>query len=180
MAKYALIRWKDGYQEVAVLDEESTGILRYYVTERVEEYGRLAINGTARYPDLKVIIRKPSQIESITLTDDGQEKVFTLSHKEDKAEGGRIDHHYNVQETDRRVIDELVSKLGEIIQELGIAPKAAEEADLEKIRKAMKLAAFEKEDEVLGFIKMLLVLRELDKGTSARTLRGRTNQEGDR
>ena len=180
MAKYALIRWKDGYQEVAALDEEATGILRYYVIERMEEYGRLAIDSVTRYPDLKVIVRKPSQIESITLTDDGQEKVFTLSHKEDKAEGGRIDRHYNVQETDRKVIDELVSKLGEIIQALGITPKAAKEEDLERIRKAMKLAAFEKEDEVLGFIKMLLMLRELDKGTSARTLRGGTNKEGDR
>jgi len=156
MGKYALIKWKDGYQQVAALDEESKGILRYYVVERVEQFGRLAIDSTAQYPGLKIIGRKPDQIESITLTEDGSAKVFTLTPKEDKAEGGRIDHHYAVKEIDNKVMDELVAKLKKIALEMGIDPKTAKEEDLEKIRKALGLSAFEKEAEVLSFIKMLL------------------------
>lgn len=156
MGKYALIKWKDGYQEVTALDEESKGILRYYVVERVEKFGRLAIDSAAQYPGLKVIGRKPDQIESITLTEDGSAKVFTLAPKEDKAEGGRIDHHYAVKEIDNKGMDELIAKLKKVALELGIDPKAAKEEELEKIRKASRLAAFEKEPEVLGFIKMLL------------------------
>jgi hypothetical protein len=156
MGKYALIKWKDGYQQVAALDEESKGILRYYVVERVETFGRLAIDSTAQYPGLKIIGRKPDQIESITLTEDGSAKVFTLTPKEDKAEGGRIDHHYAVKEIDNKVMDELVAKLKKIALEMGIDPKTAKEEDLEKIRKALGLSAFEKEAEVLSFIKMLL------------------------
>ena len=80
MAKYALITWKDGYQEVATLDEETTGVLRYYVIERIEKYGRLSFESTADYPGLKVIGRKPDQIENIVLTEDGQEKNRFLHH----------------------------------------------------------------------------------------------------
>ncbi len=123
MAKYALIKWKDGYQEVAVLDDESKGILRYYVIERVEKFGRLAIDSTAKYPGLKVIGRKADQIESVTFTEDGQAKVFALTPKENKAEGGRIDHHYAIKETGEKVIDELVSKLKKIVQEWGSIPR---------------------------------------------------------
>jgi len=156
MGKYALIKWKDGYQEVAALDDESKGILRYYVVERIEKSGRLAIDSTAQYPGLKVIGRKPDQIESITLTEDGSAKVFTLTPKEDKAEGGRVDHHYAVKEIGNKGMDELVAKLKKVVLELGIDPKTAKEEDLEKIRKASGLAAFEKEAEVLNFVKMLL------------------------
>jgi hypothetical protein len=156
MGKYALIRWKDGYQEVAALDEESKGILRYYVVERVEKFGRLAIDSTAQYPGLKVIGRKPDQIESITFAEDGSAKVFTLDPKENKAEGGRIDHHYAAKETDNKVMNELVAKLKKVALELGVRPKTAKEEDLEKIRKALRLSAFETKAEVLSFIKMLL------------------------
>jgi len=156
MGKYALIKWKDGYQEVAVLDEESKGILRYYVIERVEKSGRLAIDSTAKYPGLKVIGRKPDQIENITLTEDGSAKVFVLTPKEDKAEGGRIDHHYAVKELDNKGLDELVTKVKKVVLELGINPKTVKEGDLEKILKAIKLSAFEKQTDALGFVKMLL------------------------
>ena len=76
MAKYALITWKDGYQEVASLDEKTKGVLRYYVIERVEKSGRLSFESPADYPDLKVISRKPDQIENIVMTENGHEKVF--------------------------------------------------------------------------------------------------------
>jgi hypothetical protein len=156
MGKYALITWKDGYQEVAALDEETTGVLRYYVIERIEKYGRLSFESTADYPGLKVIGRKPDQIQSIMVTEEGQEKAFTLNPKEDKSEGGRTDHHYEIKETGDKVIDALLDKVKKAAKDLGIAPKSAREDDLEKIRKAVKLSCFEKQSEVLGFIKLLL------------------------
>jgi hypothetical protein len=156
MAKYALISWKDGYREVASLDEETTGILRYYVIERVERYGRLSFESTADYPGLKVIGRKPDQIENIVLTEDGHDNVFTLNPKEDKSEGGRTDHHYEIKETGDKVIDALVDKVKKAAQDLGIDPKSTNEEDLEKIRKLVRLSCFENQSEVLKFIKWLL------------------------
>lgn len=156
MSKYAVIKWKDGYQEVTSLEKESTGILRYYVIERVEKYGRLAIDSQADFPGLRVISRKPDQIESIILTENGDDKVFTLTPKEEKSEGGRTDHHYEIIETGGKGIDEIVSRLRQVVQELGIDPKAAQEEELEKIRKAMKLSCLEKQSEVQSFVKMLL------------------------
>jgi hypothetical protein len=156
MSKYAVIKWKDGYQEVTSLEKESMGIIRYYVIERIEKYGRLAIDSQTNYPGLKVISRKPDEIESITFTEDGQGKVFSLTLKEEKSEGGRVEHHYEVKETGEKGIDEFVSRLRQVLQELKIDPKAAQEKDLENLRRAMKLSCFEKQSEVLSFVKMLL------------------------
>jgi hypothetical protein len=156
MAKYVLITWKDGYQEVGSADEATTGILRYYVIERVEKSGRLSFQSAADCPGLKIIGRKPDEIESIVLTEDSQEKAFTLNLKEDKSEGGRTDHHYKIKEADDEVIDSLVDKVQKVAKDLGISPKSAKEEDLEKIRKAVRLSCFETQSEVLGFIKWLL------------------------
>ena len=156
MAKYALIKWKDGYQEVASLEEETTGILRYYVIERVEQFGRLAFDSKAKYPGLKIISRKPDQIESITFAEDGHSKVFNLNPKEDKSEGGRTDHHYEIKEVSEKGTEEIVSELKQVLNKLGLDPKSAKEEDLEKIRKAMRLSCLETQSEILGFIKTLL------------------------
>ena len=156
MTKYVLIKWKDGYREVASLDDDTKGILRYYVIERIERYGRLAIDSEAEYPGLKIIKRKPDQIESITLTENGHGTVFVLDPKEDKSEGGRTDHYYEVKGTREDVIEELISDLKQTIKELGIEPTSTKEEDLERIRKKMKISCFERQNEVLSFLKMLL------------------------
>jgi predicted DNA binding protein len=156
MTKYALITWKDGYKEVASLDEETTGILRYYVIERVEKSGRLSFESATNYPELKVVSRKPDQIESIVLTENSGEKVFILDLKENKSEGGRTDHHYEIKAGGDRVMDALIDQVKQAAKDLGIDAKSAKETDLEKIRKAVRLSCFENQSEVLGFIKGLL------------------------
>ena len=156
MAKYALITWKDGYKEVASLEEETTDILRYYVVERVEKYGRLSFDSTADYPDLKVIGRKPDQIEDIVLIENGHERVFTLDPKEEKSEGGRTDHHFEVRETDGNGLSTLLEKAKQAAGDLGVDPNSVTEEDLEKIRRAVRLSCFEKQSEALEFVKLLL------------------------
>lgn len=156
MAKYALITWKDGYQEVASLDEKTKGVLRYYVIERVEKSGRLSFESPADYPDLKVISRKPDQIENIVMTENGHEKVFILVPKEEKSEGGRTDHHFEVKETGDKGLSALVEKAKEAAQELGVDTKSVTEDELEKIRKAVRISCFEKQSEALEFVKLLL------------------------
>jgi hypothetical protein len=156
MSKFILVRWKDGYQEVGSLEEEASGRLRYYVIERVEKYGRLAVDGEGEYPGLKVIRRKPDQVESITFVEDNKGEKFILNPHKDKSEGGRVDHHYEVQAVKGEEIDGLVSEVRRIARELSVDPKTATEGDIEKIRKGMKLSCLEEQSEVLNFVKMLV------------------------
>src|SRR3989339_1307450 len=64
---YLLLRWKSGWQEVIVVDRNSVDLLRYYILERVEEIGRMALTVTGDYPVLLTVKRLPKELDRLVI-----------------------------------------------------------------------------------------------------------------
>lgn len=160
--KYVLLKWQDGVQEVAAIEPESTGLLRYYVNARVEEFGRLAIGSSGKYADLIILDRRPRGLEKVVYTEDGKAKEYLLTPGQEHREGGRTEYRFDFTQAEGG-LDSLVNKLKEILKSKNKKAEAIlkmsgkqKTAELEEIRRAMKLRALNKEADVLGFIEMLL------------------------
>ena len=65
--KYILVEWKNGWKEVFSAPPDATEIRNYLVIRRAEEVGRLFVDKEEGYPELIEIIRKPKDVEKITL-----------------------------------------------------------------------------------------------------------------
>lgn len=160
--KYFLLEWKDGVQEVAAIEPESTGLLRYYVIARIEEHGRLAIASNSKYAGLIILDRKPRDLKKVVLTEDGTAREYLLTPAQEHHEGNRVEHRFDFTQVEGG-LDSLVNKLDEILQSKNKKAKAILEMsgqqktdELEEIRREMKLRALTEEADVLGFIEMLL------------------------
>jgi len=65
--KHILVEWKNGWKEVFAVPVDVTTVRNYYVIRRVEETGRLFLNRENGYPELLEILRKPRDVEKVTL-----------------------------------------------------------------------------------------------------------------
>ena len=65
--KYVLVEWKNGWKEVFSVPPDAAGISNYVVIRRAEEVGRLFVDKEEGYPELMEILRKPKDVEKITL-----------------------------------------------------------------------------------------------------------------
>lgn len=65
--KYVLVEWKNGWKEVFLAPPDATEVSDYVVIRRAEEVGRLFVDKGEGYPELMEIIRKPKDVEKITL-----------------------------------------------------------------------------------------------------------------
>jgi len=65
--KYVLVEWKNGWKEVFSVPPDVTEIRNYLVIRRAEEIGRLFLDKKEEYPELIEILRKPKDVERITL-----------------------------------------------------------------------------------------------------------------
>ncbi len=89
---YLLLQWKDGWKEIVAVDERATELLRYYTIERVEEIGRVSLERASSAPELLLIKRLPSDIESILLVGSEDLKAYGLQEKVTVKEGGKVEH----------------------------------------------------------------------------------------
>lgn len=89
---YLLLRWQDGWQEVIGVDESSIELLRYYVLERVEEVGRIALEVEGDYPTLLMIRRKPKELVSLLMAGNGETTAYKFEPRVKKEEGDKIEH----------------------------------------------------------------------------------------
>ncbi|HLD29502.1 MAG TPA: hypothetical protein VJC03_04105, partial [bacterium] len=87
-----MLRWKSGWQEVIGVDRNSVDLLRYYILERVEEIGRMALTVTGDYPVLLTVKRLPKELDRLVIVGDGRAKVYHLEPKVKKEEGDKIEH----------------------------------------------------------------------------------------
>ena len=84
---YLLLRWKDGWQEVLGVDGSSVDLLRYYVIERIEDRGRLALETGGEYPELVVIKRTPRDVTAAIIVGEDGVKSFALDRSVERWEG---------------------------------------------------------------------------------------------
>ena len=65
--RYVLVEWKGGWKEIYPAPEYATEVRSYFVIRRVEETGRLFLEKEEGYPALIEILRKPQEVEKVTL-----------------------------------------------------------------------------------------------------------------
>ena len=79
-AKYVVMKWKDGWQEVVAVEPDAVGFRKYYVIERLEHFGRLVLDRPqGETPGLIVVDRDPMEIEKIALLGSGDERVLVAT-----------------------------------------------------------------------------------------------------
>jgi len=160
--KFIVLQWNDGAQEITALAPEDTDLLRYYTISRVEEYGRIALNGGDKYPNVLIIDRKPGEMSGVMIVEDTNSTQYTFKPGGILSEAGRIDKRFEFSSTEGSLtsfIDSLKKVLeaeGKDARSILQMNKPQKEIELENIRKSMKLRAFQEEQDVLNFIEILL------------------------
>ncbi|UCE33735.1 MAG: hypothetical protein JSV40_11040 [Deltaproteobacteria bacterium] len=169
---YLLLRWKDGWQEVFGVDNGSVELLRYYVIERMEEVGRMALEVEGDYPVLLLIRRMPKKLESLTIIGGGGSKVFGLEPKLRNEEGGKVEHveydkaerHFQhepeetAQDRVKAITDTLqreFDKSGLTAEKLLAMDQAPRVEEYKKVARAVGIRATEKQEDVYGFIQLM-------------------------
>lgn len=161
--KYLLLSWKDGWQEVMRIEEDCVDLLRYYVIQRIEEAGRLAIVRSGPYPELIIIGRRPRELRKVGLTDGKDTKTYTLAEESAVREGVKTEHRYELNKVDGDFMEEIMRQLKKALRNDGTRAKelldrsdAQKIEEYERIRKEIGLRATEKEEDALAFIQMML------------------------
>jgi hypothetical protein len=88
---YALMQWKDGWQEVVGISKRAADLLRYYTIERSEEIGRMALDVAEEYPLLLLVKRLPGRIDRIMLVGRMEVKGYALQQRRTAKEGGKVE-----------------------------------------------------------------------------------------
>lgn len=166
--KYVLMKWKDGWQEVIAVEADAIDFDKYYVIERVEHFGRLVIERPeGEYPGLIIVDRAPMEIEKVVLADGDGER--SLKQSSTYREGNRLEYTYELQKSQRDFIEEVKNNIKEVLSKKGISIKALLSKadserfkDIESIAKAAHIMAGKKQEDVVGFIQVLLEKMEQD------------------
>jgi hypothetical protein len=155
--KYVMMKWKDGWQEVVAVEGDVIDFNKYYVIERLEQYGRLVLNrpkGTV--PELIVIDRDPTGIEKVALLDSDDQR--TLAAKDTYREGTRLEYNYNLPEGGD-LAGELTATLKEVLAAKGINAKdllLKGDADIIAVARAANIVGTRSQQDLVHFIKLLL------------------------
>ena len=126
--KFVLMEWADGWKEVVKVADTCSDIGRYYVINRPEEVGRLALRNGEGYPELVEVTRRPSNLSKITFLD-----TFRLSPGRSLREGKKTDCFFELTEVDNS-LDRAVEDLKRILQEEKIDPKDLRGNDWSELR----------------------------------------------
>jgi len=173
---YLLLRWKNGWQEVAALDQDdqdSVDLLRYYIVERVEETGRLVLEAGVDYPLLLTVKRLPKEIESLIIVGSKSAKVYDVEPKKKKEEGDKIEHvgfdraerhlQGHLKETEQKGVQEMTRLLAAEITKKDFSPKkllnlepGQKVAEYKALARAMGIRAMEKQEDLYGFLQLMV------------------------
>ena len=151
--KFVVIQWDDGWKEVFEVDSTCKGVKRYTVITRPEDVGRLSIDREDGLPELIEIIRKPLNVNSVTLIADSAESVQTTVDKSTR-EGKKVDHFYKLAKSDGALAP-LVESFRQAVAAEGVdlsQVKSGDAASLEKIRKRMGVRAGYRQQDVHDFL----------------------------
>jgi hypothetical protein len=173
---YVLLQWDD-WQEVMGLDTDTVDLLRYYVIRRIDDRGRLSFEVGGDNPELFVLERLPKELRGIIVTNAAGIKAYDLSSEVKRWEGifeagGKIEY-VKYDKTDSRYqqalreTGESVTKLWDALSreltERSFDPAkliaAEEKARIDaygQIAKGMGIRGKEKQEDVYGFINLLI------------------------
>jgi hypothetical protein len=160
--KYVLIRWNDGWQEVIGIEGDTIDFNKYFVIERLEQYGRLVFDRPkGEYPGLVVLDRAPLELEKVALVGAGTERV--MKQKSTYREGTRLEYNYELEEGPGDFYAEVVTNVKKALAEKGIAAnellaKAEPErgTELAGIAKAARILGGKSQADLIGFMEEVL------------------------
>lgn len=170
---YLLLLWKSGWQEVMSVEKTPVELLRYYVLERVEEVGRLALEVKGDYPILFTIKRLPKELDRLMLLGSEHPKVYRLEPKIKREEGDKIEHiefdkaerHFQ-PELDKEAeagFRDIADALKKELEKKGFTPQRILDLNQTKrikeykdLIKVLNLRATEKQKDVYGFIQWMI------------------------
>jgi hypothetical protein len=171
---YLLLRWQNGWQEIVGLDKTQVELLRYYTIERKEEIGRMSFETGETYPVLLFVKRLPKEVESALLTNStGSAVYYAFAEQTTIAEGGKTEHIlYDKKDLKLTVgyngkadlwILELINSVKAELDKNGLtAEKLLSMGSDQKatvygsISKALSICAMERQEDVHGFIELML------------------------
>lgn len=170
---YLLLHWKNGWQEVVGLTSDAKDLLRYYILERVEETGRMAIDVNGDYPVLLTIKRLPKELDRLAIVRKNHVKVYHLEPKVKREEGDKIEHvefdkaepHFtsDPDKQNRVWFEKVVETLRNELSRKGLSAKQLFNKDpshwikeYKDFAKVLGLRAMERQEDVYGFIQLLI------------------------
>jgi hypothetical protein len=170
---YLLLRWRNGWQEVIGVDKNPVDLLRYYILERVEEVGRMALDFKGEYPLLLTVKRLPKELDRLMIVRSGSAKAYRLEPKAKREEGDKIEHveydkaeHHFQPEPDEQAeawFAEVMEVLRNELSRKGLSTKKLLEGDpshrvkeYRELARALGLRAAERQEDVYGFIQLMI------------------------
>jgi len=171
--QYLLLRWKNGWQEVIGVDRDPVDLLRYYILERVEEVGRMALDVKGQYPLLLTVKRLPKELDRLMIVRSGSARVYRLEPKAKREEGNKIEHveydkaerHFQPEPDQQaeawfaEVMEALKNELnrkGLSIEKLLNGDPSHRVEEYKELAKALGLRATERQEDVYGFIQLMI------------------------
>jgi hypothetical protein len=170
---YLLLRWKNGWQEVIGVGKNPVDLLRYYILERVEEVGRMVLAFKGEYPLLLTVKRLPKELDRLMIVRSGSAKVYRLEPKAKREEGDKIEHveydkaerHFQPEPDDQAEawFAEVMEALRSELSRKGLSAEKLLDGDpshrvkeYKELAKAMRLWATERQEDVYGFIQLMI------------------------
>lgn len=165
---YVLLRWKDGWQEVIGVDKTSLEMLRYYVLERTETVGRMALEAEGDYPELLIINRMPKELDSLLIIGNGKAKAYGFAPKRRNKEGGKIEHverHFehepgkNAGAWVKQIMDFLRMELGKrriSVRKLLAMDQTQRVEEYKSLASELGIRPMDKQEDVYGFIQLMM------------------------
>ncbi len=183
--QYILLRWKDGWQEVVSADKDQLDLKRYYVLERKEKVGKMAFEAKEDWPYLLKINRLPKELESILIVGEGDSRFYDFRRDEEAQASDFVDfekaeRHLKIDSKDAELfLADLLDSMKAEIERDGfgagdiLAKNSEEQRRIFKgLSRAVGIYAKEKQEDVLGFFKLMLkrlstAKGELNEGTDS-------------
>jgi phosphoglycerate-specific signal transduction histidine kinase len=155
------------------IDKNHLELLRYYILERVEEVGRLALEVKGEYPLLFTLERLPKELQRIVIVGKEDTKGYSLEPKIKKEEGDKIEHvefdkaerHFQ-SEPDKEAenwYNELINSLRTELEKRGLTAEtiltreAAQRINEYKVlAKALNIRATGNQQDVYGLMQFIM------------------------
>jgi len=170
---YLLLRWKNGWQEVIAVGKTPVDLLRYYILERVEEVGRMALDIQGHYPLLLTIKRLPKELDRLMIVRSGGAKVYRLEPKAKREEGDKVEHveydkaerHFQPEPDEQANAwwAEVMEALRNEMNRKGLSAKNLLNGDpsgrikeFKELAKGLGLRATERQEDVYGFLQFMV------------------------